>query len=161
VLAGTGVAAYEDSAVWWKALLALLVSLALQVAVNYANDYSDGIRGTDADRVGPLRLVGSGVATPGAVKAAAFAAFVRELARRDRRPILVAFGNPYLLQQTPEAAAYVVAWSGIAASQQAAARALLGTIPVTGRLPIAIPPLAPLGAGEERAAGVATPRAAP
>ena len=74
VLAGTGVAAYVDGAVWWKALLALVVSLALQVGVNYANDYSDGIRGTDADRVGPMRLVGSGVASPGAVKAAAFAA---------------------------------------------------------------------------------------
>jgi 1,4-dihydroxy-2-naphthoate octaprenyltransferase len=75
VLGGTGVAAYVDQAVWWKALLALVVSLALQVAVNYANDYSDGIRGTDADRVGPMRLVGSGAATPGAVKAAAVAAF--------------------------------------------------------------------------------------
>jgi 1,4-dihydroxy-2-naphthoate octaprenyltransferase len=75
VLAGTGVAAYVDAAVWWKALLALVVSLALQVAVNYANDYSDGIRGTDADRVGPMRLVGSGAATPGAVKRAAFLAF--------------------------------------------------------------------------------------
>ena len=75
VLAGTGVAAYVDGVVWWKALLALVVSLALQVGVNYANDYSDGIRGTDADRVGPMRLVGSGTATPGAVKAAAFAAF--------------------------------------------------------------------------------------
>ena len=75
VLAGTGVAAYADHAVWWKVLLALVVSLALQVGVNYANDYSDGIRGTDADRVGPMRLVGSGAATPGAVKAAAFAAF--------------------------------------------------------------------------------------
>jgi 1,4-dihydroxy-2-naphthoate polyprenyltransferase len=75
VLAGTGVAAYVDSVVWWKALLALVVALALQVAVNYANDYSDGIRGTDADRVGPMRLVGSGAAAPGAVKRAAFAAF--------------------------------------------------------------------------------------
>ena len=75
VLAGTGVAAYVDHAVWWKALLAMLVALALQVGVNYANDYSDGIRGTDADRVGPLRLVGSGVASPGSVKAAAFVAF--------------------------------------------------------------------------------------
>ena len=75
VLAGTGVAAYADAVVWWKALLALVVSLALQVAVNYANDYSDGIRGTDADRVGPMRLVGSGVATPAAVKRAAFLAF--------------------------------------------------------------------------------------
>jgi 1,4-dihydroxy-2-naphthoate octaprenyltransferase len=75
VLAGTGVAAYADAAVPWKALLALLVSLALQVAVNYANDYSDGIRGTDADRVGPMRLVGSGAAEPAAVKRAAFLAF--------------------------------------------------------------------------------------
>jgi 1,4-dihydroxy-2-naphthoate octaprenyltransferase len=75
VLAGTGVAAYEDAFVWWKALLALVVALALQVAVNYANDYSDGIRGTDAERVGPMRLVGSGAATPGAVKRAAFLAF--------------------------------------------------------------------------------------
>ncbi len=75
VLAGTGVAAYVDDAVWWKAALALVVSLALQVAVNYANDYSDGIRGTDDARVGPLRLVGSGRATPGAVKRAALLAF--------------------------------------------------------------------------------------
>ena len=75
VLAGTGVAAYVDGAVWWKALLALVVSLALQVGVNYANDYSDGIRGTDADRVGPMRLVGSGTASPACGQAAAFAAF--------------------------------------------------------------------------------------
>ena len=75
VLAGSGVAAYVDGFVWWKALLALVVALALQVAVNYANDYSDGIRGTDADRVGPMRLVGSGAAAPAAVKRAAFLAF--------------------------------------------------------------------------------------
>jgi 1,4-dihydroxy-2-naphthoate octaprenyltransferase len=75
VLAGTAVAAHEDAAVWWKALLALVVALALQVGVNYANDYSDGVRGTDADRVGPLRLVGSGVAEAAAVKRAAFLSF--------------------------------------------------------------------------------------
>ena len=75
VLAGTAIAVYDDAAVWWKALLALVVALALQVGVNYANDYSDGIRGTDADRVGPLRLVGSGTASPGAVRRAAFLAF--------------------------------------------------------------------------------------
>ncbi len=90
VLAGTGVAAYVDGFVWWKALLALVVALALQVAVNYANDYSDGIRGTDADRVGPMRLVGSGAAAPGAVKRAAFLAFgvaavAGPGARRDHR----------------------------------------------------------------------------
>jgi 1,4-dihydroxy-2-naphthoate polyprenyltransferase len=75
VVAGTGAAVHADGFVWWKALLALLVSLALQVGVNYANDYSDGIRGTDADRVGPMRLVGSGIARPGQVKGAAFACF--------------------------------------------------------------------------------------
>ncbi|MCB0906737.1 MAG: 1,4-dihydroxy-2-naphthoate polyprenyltransferase [Nocardioidaceae bacterium] len=75
VIAGTGVAAYADSVVWWKALLALVVALALQVGVNYANDYSDGVRGTDAERVGPMRLVGSGRASARAVKLAAFAAF--------------------------------------------------------------------------------------
>jgi 1,4-dihydroxy-2-naphthoate octaprenyltransferase len=75
VLAGTGIAAYDDDVVGWKALLALVVALALQVGVNYANDYSDGIRGTDAERVGPMRLVGSGTASPGAVKRAAFLAF--------------------------------------------------------------------------------------
>jgi 1,4-dihydroxy-2-naphthoate octaprenyltransferase len=75
VLAGTGVALYDHQAVWWKAVLALVVALALQVGVNYANDYSDGVRGTDADRVGPMRLVGSGTASPGAVRLAAFLAF--------------------------------------------------------------------------------------
>ncbi|NLG56656.1 MAG: 1,4-dihydroxy-2-naphthoate polyprenyltransferase [Rhodococcus sp.] len=75
VLAGTGAAAALDDAVWWKALLALLVSLALIVGVNYANDYSDGIRGTDDDRVGPLRLVGSKLASPTAVKTAALICF--------------------------------------------------------------------------------------
>jgi 1,4-dihydroxy-2-naphthoate polyprenyltransferase len=80
VIAGTGVAVYLDGwhdpgEVWWKALLALLVALALQVGVNYANDYSDGIRGTDDQRVGPLRLTGSRLAAPRAVKRAAFACF--------------------------------------------------------------------------------------
>ena len=58
-----------------NALLALVVGLALQIAVNYANDYSDGIKGTDADRVGPIRLVASGLATAAEVKQAAIAAF--------------------------------------------------------------------------------------
>lgn len=71
VIAGTGAAAWLGSAVWWKALLALTVSLALIVGVNYANDYSDGIRGTDDDRAGPLRLVGSRLAAPRAVLTAA------------------------------------------------------------------------------------------
>ncbi|TFV61373.1 1,4-dihydroxy-2-naphthoate polyprenyltransferase [Mycobacterium sp. PS03-16] len=73
VIAGTGAAAWLDGAVWWKALLALVVALALIVGVNYANDYSDGIRGTDDVRAGPLRLVGSKLASPRAVLTAAVA----------------------------------------------------------------------------------------
>ncbi|MBO3083478.1 1,4-dihydroxy-2-naphthoate polyprenyltransferase [Cellulomonas fengjieae] len=75
VLVGTGAAAHLGEAHLGRAALALGVALALQVGVNYANDYSDGIRGTDVDRVGPLRLTASGTASPGTVKAAAFAAF--------------------------------------------------------------------------------------
>ncbi|MGO4583550.1 1,4-dihydroxy-2-naphthoate polyprenyltransferase [Arthrobacter sp. 2RAF6] len=75
VLIGTA-AAYElQSFRLLNAILAALVALLLQIGVNYANDYSDGIRGTDEDRVGPLRLVGSGAARPGHVKWAAFGAF--------------------------------------------------------------------------------------
>jgi 1,4-dihydroxy-2-naphthoate octaprenyltransferase len=75
VALGAGAAVGEGSIVWWRVALALVVSLALQVGVNYANDYSDGIRGTDERRVGPVRLVASGLAEPAAVKRAAFAAF--------------------------------------------------------------------------------------
>jgi 1,4-dihydroxy-2-naphthoate octaprenyltransferase len=75
VLVGTGVAIGADAFRPVRAALALVVALALQVGVNYANDYSDGIRGTDAARVGPLRLVGSGITRPREVRRAAFAAF--------------------------------------------------------------------------------------
>ena len=75
VALGAAVAVGEGDPVWWRAALALVVSLALQVGVNYANDYSDGVRGTDDVRVGPVRLVASGLASPGAVKRAALAAF--------------------------------------------------------------------------------------
>jgi 1,4-dihydroxy-2-naphthoate octaprenyltransferase len=67
VIAGTGAAAWLHAAVWWKALLALVVALAFIVGVNFANDYSDGIRGTDDDRAGPVRLVGSRLAAPRSV----------------------------------------------------------------------------------------------
>lgn len=75
VLVGTGAAAGVDAFDGGRALLALLVALALQVGVNYANDYSDGVRGTDADRVGPTRLVAAQLATASAVRTAAFACF--------------------------------------------------------------------------------------
>ncbi|MDL4818148.1 1,4-dihydroxy-2-naphthoate polyprenyltransferase [Actinomadura opuntiae] len=76
VVVGTGVAIGADHAVWWRALLAAFVALVLQIGVNYSNDYSDGIRGTDEDRVGPLRLVGSKVAPPKQVLAAALGCFL-------------------------------------------------------------------------------------
>jgi 1,4-dihydroxy-2-naphthoate octaprenyltransferase len=60
---------------WWRAVAALVVALAVQVGTNYANDYSDGIRGTDEVRVGPIRLVASGLCTPRAVAAASMVAF--------------------------------------------------------------------------------------
>jgi 1,4-dihydroxy-2-naphthoate octaprenyltransferase len=75
VLVGTAIAEFEGSFRPVIALLALIVSLALQVGVNYANDYSDGIRGTDENRVGPVRLVGQKLATPDEVRRAAFVAF--------------------------------------------------------------------------------------
>lgn len=75
VLVGSGAGFALGHFSWWKTLLALVVSLALQVGVNFANDYSDGIRGTDARRTGPARLVGSGAAAPATVRAAAFGCF--------------------------------------------------------------------------------------
>ena len=75
VVVGTAVAVSAGDLVVWRAVAALVVALALQVGVNYANDYSDGVRGADAARVGPVRLVASGLASPARVKAAAMAAF--------------------------------------------------------------------------------------
>ena len=74
VLVGGACAAGTDGPTWWRVAPALVVSLSLQVGVNFANDYSDGVRGTDRERVGPLRLVGSGAASPAAVKRAALVA---------------------------------------------------------------------------------------
>lgn len=84
----------------------------------------------------------------------AFTNFVQTLAEHGRKPIVVAFGNPYLLTQLPWVGAYLVAWGGFPVSQTAAARALLGTAPISGHLPISIPPYASRGRGEERAARV-------
>jgi 1,4-dihydroxy-2-naphthoate octaprenyltransferase len=75
IVVGTGAAYQTGHVVWAYAVLALVVALALQVGVNYANDYSDGIRGTDEVRVGPVRLVGQRLAQPRSVKLAAFACF--------------------------------------------------------------------------------------
>src|SRR5215217_7673512 len=67
--------AVGDGVIWWRALAALIVALAIQVGTNYANDYQDGVRGTDDVRVGPVRLVAGGLAPARAVKRAAFVAF--------------------------------------------------------------------------------------
>jgi len=76
VLVGTAAAASAGPLVAWRALAALVVAVGMQVGVNYANDYSDGIRGTDAPgRLGPTRLVATGLATPAQVRLAAVAAF--------------------------------------------------------------------------------------
>src|SRR5687768_17481911 len=80
VLVGTA-CAVRDTGDWnhgiivWRAIAAMIVSLAIQVGTNFANDYSDGIRGTDAVRVGPIRLVASGLASAKSVKRAALASF--------------------------------------------------------------------------------------
>lgn len=75
VAAGAGIAQMQQSFSWTLSLLALAVAVLLQIGVNYANDYSDGIRGTDAHRVGPARLTGSGLVNPKAVLATALVCF--------------------------------------------------------------------------------------
>jgi 1,4-dihydroxy-2-naphthoate polyprenyltransferase len=76
VVVGSGVAFGYGHFSLWRGVLALVVALALQVGVNYANDYSDGVRGTDEQRVGPVRLVAAGIAPPRQVRSAALACFV-------------------------------------------------------------------------------------
>jgi 1,4-dihydroxy-2-naphthoate octaprenyltransferase len=73
VLIGTS---YAEKINWGNAFLALVVSLFLQIAVNFANDYSDGVRGTDTHRIGPVRLVASGLASASSVKVAALISFL-------------------------------------------------------------------------------------
>jgi len=107
VAVGTGAAVGLGDGSAPRALLALVVSLALQVGVNYANDYSDGVRGTDAERVGPLRLVGSGAATPAAVRRAAAVSFV--LAATAGVTLVALSGAWWLL--AVGAAAIAAAWS--------------------------------------------------
>ncbi len=75
VLVGTAVASRYGDVVWWRALFCLLLAVALQVGVNFANDYSDGVRGVDTQRRGPVRLTASGLAAPATVKRAALLSF--------------------------------------------------------------------------------------
>lgn len=76
VAVGTGLAVRVDAFIVSRALLCLIIAIALQVGVNFANDYSDGVKGTDDRRIGPVRLVGQGLASPRSVKFAAFGAFL-------------------------------------------------------------------------------------
>jgi len=91
---------------------------------------------------------GTNIANPNAPEP--IAQFMRDLAQRRPRTVLLAFGNPYLLQQVPSVSSYVVAWGGFPVSQTAAARALIGLAPINGRLPITIPPLLRFGTGLDR-----------
>ncbi len=103
----------------------------------------------DVTIVGSYVNISSTTATAGAPRA--FLDFVTRLQDRRPRTVLVSFGTPYLLQQAPSAAAYMIAWGPSQASQLAAARALLGSAAITGVLPISLPPYASLGSGEQRA----------
>lgn len=91
---------------------------------------------------------GTNISNPNAPEP--IAQFMRDLVKRRPRTVLVAFGNPYLLSQVPSVSSYVVAWGGFPVSQTAAGRALIGLAPISGRLPITIPPLLPFGTGLDR-----------
>jgi 1,4-dihydroxy-2-naphthoate octaprenyltransferase len=106
VALGTAAVADLGEVIWWRAVAALIVALALQLATNYVNDYADGQRGTDDDRVGPVRLVASGLATAREVKTAAALSFA----------VAAAAGGALALAVGPElfvvgAAAMVAGWA--------------------------------------------------
>ncbi len=105
---------------------------------------------SDVAIVSSYLTTGTNVSSPNAPEP--IAQFMRDLVQRHPRTVVVAFGNPYLLQQVPNASSYLVGWGGFPVSQTAAGRALIGEAPITGRLPISIPPLLRFGAGEDRAA---------
>jgi 1,4-dihydroxy-2-naphthoate octaprenyltransferase len=110
VLVGTATAVADaDGVIWWRFAFALVVALALQIGVNYANDYSDGVRGTDKERKGPLRLTATGTATPGAVKRAAALSFLVAAVFGGVLSIVV---NPWLLLVGVAAIAAAVLYTG-------------------------------------------------
>jgi 1,4-dihydroxy-2-naphthoate octaprenyltransferase len=110
VIVGTAAATVEAGRILaGRAALAALVALALQVGVNYANDYSDGIRGTDTDRVGPLRLTASGLASPAGVRRAAVGAFA--VAALSGLTLSV-IANPWLLVVGAAALAAAALYTG-------------------------------------------------
>ncbi|WP_433375323.1 1,4-dihydroxy-2-naphthoate polyprenyltransferase [Streptosporangium sp. CA-115845] len=158
VAIGTGVAIGYGGGVWWRALLALFVALALQVGVNYANDYSDGVRGTDEGRVGPMRLVGSGAAPPRQVLAAALACFLA--AAVAGLVLVVATGAWWLL--LVGAVAIAAAWFYTGGSSPYGYRALgeisvfvfFGLVAVTGTTYVQLEYLPPLAVAAAVPAGL-------
>ena len=114
-------------------------------------DFSDVLaqsKSVDVVVLGSYVNITSESATASAPRA--FADFVTRLQRQRAKVVLVSCGTPYLLMQVPSIGSYAIAWGGSAASQRASARALLGHAPITARLPISIPPLLSIGAGERR-----------
>jgi beta-N-acetylhexosaminidase len=103
---------------------------------------------SDVAIVSSYLTTGTNVSNPNAPEP--IAQFMRDLAKRHPRTIVVAFGNPYLLQQVLAASTYLVGWGGFPVSQAAAGRALIGVAPICGRLPISVPPVLRFGAGEDR-----------
>jgi len=91
---------------------------------------------------------GTNVSNPNAPEP--IAEFMRTLVQRHPRTVVVALGNPYLLQQVPAVSSYLVGWGGFPVSQAAAGRAIVGAAPIGGRLPISIPPLLKFGTGQDR-----------
>ena len=109
VLVGTAVAFRYGDVVWYRAGLCLVVSVALQVGVNYANDYSDGVRGVDKDRRGPVRLTASGLKAPVAVKRAAFLALAVAAGAGVALAVVV---NPWMLAVGAASIAAAALYSG-------------------------------------------------
>jgi 1,4-dihydroxy-2-naphthoate octaprenyltransferase len=109
VLVGTAAASLDAPTIWWRAAAALVVALALQVGANYANDYSDGVRGTDADRRGPVRLTATGLATPAAVRNAAIISFAIAAVVGAALCIVV---NPWLLLVGAAALVAAITYTG-------------------------------------------------
>ena len=110
--------------------------------------FLSSLESTDVVILGSYVNISSTTATAGAPPA--FEALMKGIRARTSQLILVAFGSPYALMQSPDAPTYMVAWGGFGASQRAAARALAGEIGITATLPISIPSLLPIGAGERR-----------
>jgi 1,4-dihydroxy-2-naphthoate polyprenyltransferase len=109
VIVGTAAGTLDGPIDWPRAAAAAVVALALQVGVNFANDYSDGVRGTDAQRRGPVRLTATGLATPGAVRTAAVLAFAAAGVVGAALSIVV---NPWLLVVGVAAIVAAVTYTG-------------------------------------------------